>query len=137
MYFSLLLDCNYKTVHFEYFHLYFYFGFLVILICILVLLAYSFAPAVPDQEKLASYECGFEPFGDARSNFDIHFYLVGILFLIFDLEVVFLYPWVFSILEKNENMLVNLHILYIFFILLCVGFIFEWKKKALNWSPSV
>jgi NADH-quinone oxidoreductase subunit A len=137
MYFSLLLDCNYKTVHFEYFHLYFYFGFLVILLCILVLLAYSFAPAVPDQEKLASYECGFEPFGDARSNFDIHFYLVGILFLIFDLEVVFLYPWIFSILEKNENMLVNLHVLYIFFILLGVGFIFEWKKKALNWSPSI
>jgi NADH-quinone oxidoreductase subunit A len=136
MYFSNLLNFNYKTINFEFFHLCFYFTFLFLLTCFLVILSYSLAPALPDQEKLASYECGFEPFGDARSNFDIHFYLVGILFLIFDLEIVFLFPWVFSVLDFSENLFINLTILYIFLFLLGAGFVFEWKKQALNWSPS-
>jgi len=129
-----LLDISFIVTDLEFFHLYFYLLLVTLVTLILVIISYSFAPARPDREKLASYECGFEPFGDARTNFDIHFYLVGILFLIFDLEVVFLYPWVFSLSDFN---LENLLALYFFLVLLGVGFIFEWKKNALNWSPSL
>jgi NADH:ubiquinone oxidoreductase subunit 3 (subunit A) len=87
-------------------------------------------------EKLSSYECGFEPFGDARSNFDVQFYLVGILFLIFDLEIVFLYPWIFSIYNNGLFYFYNLFFLFFFLFLLALGFFYEWRKRALNWSSS-
>ena len=136
MCFVRLLEFNYKIVNFEIFHLFIYFSLLFFLVFILILVSYSFAPALPDQEKLGSYECGFEPFSDARSNFDIHFYLIGILFLIFDLEIVFLYPWVFSHFTNADNSFFIINILYLFLLLLGIGFVIEWRKQALTWSPS-
>lgn len=136
MCFVRLLEFNYKIINFELFHLFVYFSFLVFLVLVLIIISYSFAPALPDQEKLASYECGFEPFGDARSNFDIHFYLIGILFLIFDLEIVFLYPLIFSHFSTNNSLFFIINILYFFLLLLGIGFVVEWRKQALNWSPS-
>ena len=96
-----------------------------------IFLNYIFAPRNPDPEKLSAYECGFEAFNDSRMEFDIRFYLVAILFIIFDLEIVFLFPWAIS--------LGNLGILcywsrMVFLFVLSVGFIYEWKKGALDWD---
>lgn len=83
-----------------------------------------------DTEKRSPYECGFEPFNDARITFDVKFYLVGILFLIFDLEVVFLFPWVLSL---GYQPLLGFVSMIFFIILLTVGFIYEWKTGGLEW----
>ena len=81
-------------------------------------------------EKNSIYECGFQPFSDSRVPFDIHFYLVGLLFLLFDLEILFLIPWIFVI---DIMQLTNYIVLIIFLIILTIGFIYEWKKGALDW----
>jgi NADH-quinone oxidoreductase subunit A len=101
---------------------------------ILILLTISFAPAKDDREKGSSYECGFEPFEDARTNFDVHFYIVGILFLIFDLEIAFLYPWIYSVICSNVLYQINLIGLFFFLSILGLGFVYEWRKKVLTWS---
>jgi len=85
---------------------------------------------VPDKEKLSPYECGFEPFDDARRKFDIRFYLVAILFIIFDLEVAFLFPWAVSL---NHTGVAGLLSMLMFLGVLTVGFVYEWKKGALEW----
>ena len=85
----------------------------------------------PQKDKLSSYECGFEPFGDARGKFDIRFYLVAILFIIFDLEVAFLIPW--SITLKNIGAL-GFWSMMVFLLVLTAGFVYEWKKGALEWE---
>ncbi|MEO1019746.1 MAG: NADH-quinone oxidoreductase subunit A [Pseudomonadota bacterium] len=85
----------------------------------------------PDTEKLSSYECGFEPFEDARGRFDVRFYLVAILFIIFDLEVAFLFPWAVSL--QNIGMM-GFWSMMLFLGVLTVGFIYEWKKGALEWE---
>ena|ERR1700760_4522169 len=82
-------------------------------------------------EKNSAYECGFNPFEDARNKFDIRFYLVGILFIIFDLEVVFLFPWSLVLSQIGET---GFWSMIIFLIILLIGFIYEWKKNALEWS---
>jgi NADH:ubiquinone oxidoreductase subunit 3 (subunit A) len=82
-------------------------------------------------EKNSAYECGFNPFGEARNKFDIRFYLVGILFIIFDLEVIFLFPWCLII---NEIGNIGFFIMIIFLLFLLLGFLYEWKKNALEWS---
>ena len=84
-----------------------------------------------DFEKLSAYECGFMPFDDARGIFDIKFYLVCMLFLIFDLEVVFLFPWTLSFNFISDEFFFSM---YIFLIILVIGFIYEWIKGALNWN---
>lgn len=84
-----------------------------------------------DQEKLSAYECGFNPFEDARMTFDIRFYLVAILFLIFDLEISFLFPWVISL---NEITWFGFWSMIFFLIILTIGFIYEWFKGALEWE---
>lgn len=81
-------------------------------------------------EKNSTYECGFQPFSDSRVPFDIHFYLVGLLFLLFDLEILFLVPWIFVI---DLMQFINYIVLFIFLIILTIGFIYEWKKGALDW----
>jgi NADH-quinone oxidoreductase subunit A len=106
------------------------------LVVILIVVTITFAPAKDDREKGSSYECGFEPFEDARTNFDVHFYIVGILFLIFDLEIAFLYPWIYSVVYNNTFYQVNLVCLFFFLTILGLGFVYEWKKKALNWSTN-
>ena len=85
----------------------------------------------PYAEKLSSYECGFEPFDDARRRFDVRFYLVAILFIIFDLEVAFLFPWAVSL---GDIGLFGFLSMVGFLAVLTVGFIYEWRKGALDWE---
>ena len=85
----------------------------------------------PDNEKLSAYECGFEPFEDSRMEFDVRFYLVAILFIIFDLEIAFLFPWAISL--GNIGIL-GFSSMMIFLFILTIGFIYEWKKGALDWE---
>ena len=94
-------------------------------------LSFLVSPKKPNNEKLSPYECGFEPFDDARTKFDIRFYLVALLFIIFDLEVVFLFPWAISL--ENIGIFGYLSMM-IFLIILTIGFIYEWKKGALEWE---
>ncbi len=84
-----------------------------------------------DSEKLSPYECGFEPFEDSRIKFDVRYYLVAILFIIFDLEIAFLFPWAISLGEIGAFGIVAMGI---FLAVLVVGFIYEWKKGALEWD---
>ena len=90
-----------------------------------------FAPKNPDKEKLSQYECGFEPFSDSRMEFDVRFYLVAILFIIFDLEIAFLFPWAISL---GSIGLFGFWSMMIFLLILTIGFIYEWKKGALEWE---
>ena len=85
----------------------------------------------PDAEKLSPYECGFEPFDDARGQFDVRFYLVAILFIIFDLEVAFLFPWAVSLSKIGME---GFWAMMAFLGLLTIGFVYEWKKGALDWE---
>jgi len=84
-----------------------------------------------DSEKLSPYECGFEPFAESRMKFDVRYYLVAILFIIFDLEIAFLFPWAVSL---DQIGLTGLIAMAIFLAVLVVGFIYEWKKGALEWD---
>ena len=88
-------------------------------------------PRKPDAAKDSPYECGFEAFEDARMQFDVRYYLVAILFIIFDLEIAFLFPWAVSIREVG---LIGFISMAVFLIILTVGFIYEWKKGALDWD---
>ncbi len=85
----------------------------------------------PDAEKLSSYECGFEPFSEARGQFDVRFYLVAILFIIFDLEIAFLFPWAIAL---GDIGLFGFWSMMVFLGVLTVGFAYEWKKGALEWE---
>ena len=85
----------------------------------------------PDEEKLSPYECGFDAFEDTRSQFDVRFYLVAILFIIFDLEVAFLFPWAVSL---GSIGLLGFWSMMVFLGVLTIGFIYEWKKGALEWE---
>lgn len=96
-----------------------------------VALSYFAAQQKPDSEKLSAYECGFEAFGDARARFDVRFYLVAILFIIFDLEVAFLFPWAIGLAEIGTF---GFWSMMIFLGVLTVGFVYEWKKGALEWE---
>lgn len=107
-----------------------------ILICtilafIFFFLSYIVATQKGDTEKLSAYECGFDPFNDARNIFDVRFYLVAILFIIFDLEVSFLFPWCMSI---GYLSIFSFWSMIIFLLILTIGFIYEWKKGALEWE---
>ena len=84
-----------------------------------------------DQEKLSPYECGFEPFEDSRIKFDVRYYLVAILFIIFDLEIAFLFPWAVSLYTVGVFGIIAMGI---FLAVLVIGFIYEWKKGALEWD---
>ncbi|HQR90140.1 MAG: NADH-quinone oxidoreductase subunit A [Caulobacter sp. 12-67-6] len=93
------------------------------------------APRAPDPEKLSAYECGFNAFDDARMKFDVRFYLVSILFIIFDLEVAFLFPWAVSLMKlPHEAAVFAFWSMMTFLGVLTVGFIYEWKKGALEWE---
>ena len=94
-------------------------------------LSFILSPKKPSVEKLSPYECGFEPFDDARTKFDIRCYLVAILFIIFDLEVAFLFPWAVSL---GKIGMFGFWSMMIFLFFLTVGFIYEWKKGALEWE---
>ena len=96
-----------------------------------VLINFLVAPSNPDPEKLSAYECGFEAFDDSRMEFDVRFYLVAILFIIFDLEIAFLFPWAISL---GSIGLLGFWYMMIFLGTLSIGFIYEWKEGALEWE---
>ena len=96
-----------------------------------IILNFLFSPKKPDSEKLSAYECGFEAFSDSRMEFDVRFYLVAILFIIFDLEIAFLFPWAISL--GNIGAL-GFWSMMIFLFILTIGFVYEWKKGALDWD---
>jgi len=111
-----------------------------ILLFIAVAIAVGVAPMVlgkilgpnrPDPEKLSPYECGFEAFEDARMKFDVRYYLVAILFILFDLEIAFLFPWATVI---NDIGLAGFLSMMLFLVILVVGFAYEWMKGALEWE---
>ncbi|MFZ9151881.1 MAG: NADH-quinone oxidoreductase subunit A [Burkholderiales bacterium] len=119
-------------------------GYFPILMFIAVGAAFGIAPIVsgwivsrlvgmhrPDAQKLSPYECGFEAFEDARMRFDVRYYLVAILFILFDLEIAFLFPWAVVLQEIGMFGFVSM---MIFLAILVVGFIYEWKKGALDWE---
>jgi NADH-quinone oxidoreductase subunit A len=106
-------------------------GVALALAMMIVLISFIAARQKPDSEKLSPYECGFEPFADARSKFDVRFYLVSLLFIIFDLEVAFLIPWAVSL---GSIGLFGFWSMIVFLVVLTVGFIYEWKKGALEWE---
>ena len=103
----------------------------IVLSCAFVLVNFVISPKNPDPEKLSAYECGFEPFEDSRMEFDVRFYLVAILFIIFDLEIAFLFPWAISLGNIGS---LGFFSMMIFLFILTVGFIYEWKKGALDWE---
>ena len=94
-------------------------------------MSYVMAPQRPDAEKLSQYECGFDAFSDTRGRFDVRFYLVTLLFIIFDLEVAFLFPWATVL---GDIGLFGFWSMMIFLAVLTVGFIYEWRKGALEWE---
>ena len=99
--------------------------------CAFVVINFILSPKRPDPEKLSAYECGFEPFEDTRMEFDVRFYLVAILFIIFDLEIAFLFPWAISLGGIGA---VGFWSMMFFLGVLTIGFIYEWKKGALEWE---
>ena len=108
--------------------------FLVIalgLSCVFVIVNFILSPKKPDPEKLSAYECGFEAFSDSRMKFDVRFYLVAILFIIFDLEVAFLFPWAVTLGQLGP---LGFWSMMMFLAVLTIGFIYEWKKGALDWE---
>ena len=98
---------------------------------VLILAAVVLGVRNPDPEKVSAYECGFNAFDDARMKFDVRFYLVAILFIIFDLEVAFLFPWAVSFREIGW---LGFWSMMVFLGVLTIGFIYEWKKGALEWE---
>ena len=108
--------------------------FLVIalgLSCAFVVINFILSPKKPDPEKLSAYECGFDAFDDSRMEFDVRFYLVAILFIIFDLEIAFLFPWAITL---GKIGVFGFWSMMIFLGVLTIGFIYEWKKGALEWE---
>ena len=111
-----------------------------VFVFILIGIAFGIAPVVtglvvaphrPDSEKLSPYECGFEAFEDARMKFDVRYYLVAILFILFDLEIAFLFPWAVALKEVG---MAGFAAIMLFLGILVVGFVYEWKKGALDWE---
>ena len=106
-------------------------GIAAVICGVIVTASYLVAPQHPDVEKTSAYECGFEAFDDARHKFDVRFYLVSILFIIFDIEVAFLFPWAISL---GQIGVFGFWSMMIFLVVLTIGFIYEWRKGALEWD---
>jgi len=98
---------------------------------LLIVLGFLFGPRRPDAAKLSPYECGFEAFEDSRMKFDVRYYLVAILFIVFDLEIAFLFPWAVAL---DTIGVAGVAAMGVFLLVLVVGFIYEWKKGALEWD---
>lgn len=98
---------------------------------VMFVVGYVLGPRQPDSEKSSPYECGFEAFEDARMKFDVRYYLVAILFIIFDLEIAFFFPWAVALRDIG---MVGFWAMMIFLAVLVAGFIYEWRKGALEWE---
>lgn len=119
-------------MYIEYIYIFKYFLFSLMISCILFIISFFFVYQSMDKEKVSSYECGFNPFSDSRVKFEIRFYIVGILFIIFDLEIIFLFPWLLIIME---NMTFSNGIgMFLFIFILLLGFIYEIINGALDWE---
>jgi len=120
----------------EYLPILIFIGLAAVLGGALVVVPLLIAPSKPDPEKLSAYECGFPAFGDARMKFDVRFYLVSLLFIIFDLEVAFLFPWAITLTDGNggDTGVFAFWSMMVFLGVLTVGFIYEWNKGALEWE---
>ncbi len=122
---------EFQTYLLDYLPVIFFLG-LAVALCLLFLLgSVLLAPSNPDPEKNSAYECGFEAFDDARMKFDVRFYLVAILFIIFDLEVAFLFPWAVSL---GDIGIFGFWSMVVFLGVLTVGFVYEWRSGALEWE---
>jgi NADH-quinone oxidoreductase subunit A len=115
----------------EYFPILVFLGVATGLGLLLLGLGFAIGRGTKDEEKLSPYECGFEAFDDSRMKFDVRYYLVAILFIIFDLEIAFLFPWAVSLDAVGKFGLLSMAL---FLAILVVGFIYEWKKGALEWD---
>jgi NADH-quinone oxidoreductase subunit A len=115
----------------EYLPILIFLGVAVAFSCLFVLIPFVVSVYRPDAEKNSTYECGFEPFADTHSQFDVRFYLVAILFIIFDLEIAFLFPWAVSL---GSIGVFGFWSMMVFLAVLTVGFVYEWKKGGLEWE---
>ena len=115
----------------EYLPILIFLGIAVGMTLMILMASFMVARQRPDTEKLSPYECGFDPFEDTRGRFDVRFYLVAILFIIFDLEVAFLFPWAVSL---GNIGLFGFWSMMFFLAILTIGFVYEWKKGALEWE---
>ena len=115
----------------EYLPIFIFLVFALIFASIMLGIGFTFGPHNPDVEKNSPYECGFEAFEDTRMKFDIRYYLVAILFIIFDLETAFLFPWAVALRDIGN---IGFYAMMVFLFILIVGFIYEWRKGALQWE---
>jgi NADH-quinone oxidoreductase subunit A len=120
-----------ETLLAEYLPILLFLAIAVVLTLLIVAVSLIAGPHRPDGEKLSPYECGFEAFDDARRRFDVRFYLVSLLFIIFDLEVAFLFPWAITLGDIGTF---GFWSMVVFLGVLTVGFIYEWRKGALDWE---
>jgi NADH-quinone oxidoreductase subunit A len=116
---------------FSYIFLTTYLLIVIVIAIALLLISYTLSPSLQTFEKKTSYECGFEPFGDGHNFFNILFYVLGLLFILFDLEIIFILPW--SFFAGNLGIF-SFWVMIIFLGIIVTGFIFEWYKGALNWT---
>jgi NADH-quinone oxidoreductase subunit A len=124
------MDANTELLR-EYLPILLFLGLAIALSVVMVLASLVAGRQRPDAEKLSAYECGFEAFEDARRKFDVRFYLVAILFIIFDLEVAFLFPWAVALGEVG---MFGFWSMVVFLGVLTIGFVYEWRKGALEWE---
>ncbi|XSG82481.1 MAG: NADH-quinone oxidoreductase subunit A [Methyloligella sp. ZOD6] len=115
----------------DYLPLVIFIGVAFVISAVLLLVPFFIAPQAPDPEKVSTYECGFDAFDDARMKFDVRFYLVSLLFIIFDLEVAFLFPWAVAF---DDVGMFGFWSMMVFLGILTIGFIYEWGKGALEWD---
>ncbi len=120
-----------ETLLSEYFPILVFLGIAIAMAAGMVVMSILVVPQKPDPEKDAAYECGFNAFEDARQQFDVRFYLVAILFIIFDLEVAFLFPWAVTL---GKIGVFGFWSMMVFLTVLTIGFIYEWRKGALEWE---
>ncbi len=115
----------------EYFGIFLYLCFAIFLALLIVLLSYFLVTQSPETEKLSTYECGFEPYGDTRNQFNIRFYIIAILFILFDIEIIFLLPWCVSI---SQLYLLGFWSMVEFLVELGIGFLYVWSVGAIEWD---
>lgn len=126
-----LKKCFMNVIFKEYLNIFIFLGVAIVISCAIFMFSSFLIPKKEDQEKISAYECGFNPFDDARATFDIRFYLVAILFLIFDLEISFLFPWSVSLSTISSY---GFWSMMVFLLILTIGFVYEWYKGALEWE---
>jgi NADH:ubiquinone oxidoreductase subunit 3 (subunit A) len=118
-------------MYIEYKYIFSYFFFFIIIGFLLFFISFLLVYQKPNNEKQSAYECGFNPFGDARAKFEVRYYLIAILFIIFDLELLFLFPWVICLNYLNWF---GIYSMIFFLFILTLGFIYEWFYGALDWK---